>query len=139
MAKDPVVLTVTNDFAGLEDARRVMFSNMRADVAKISGALKLGSDLLEAARKADEAPTAIAKIENGINQMTQLVAQLNALIEEATKEFAAACEYLGEPVSDPEALFGQLQAFLAALAKAQREAQEKGSRDKRRASLLVSP
>jgi hypothetical protein len=138
IAKDPIVLSVSTDFAGLEDARRIMFSNLRADVTKIGSALKLGADLLEAVRKSEESPVSISKVEVGINEITRLVSELNARIEEAIKEFSLACEYLGEPVSDPETLFGQLQAFLAALAKTQKETHERVSRDKRRASLLVA-
>ena len=48
--------------------------------------------------------------------------------EEAVQNFNKTCGFLGEPISDPETLFGQLQAFMQSIARSAKDLQSKSKK-----------
>ncbi len=127
LKQEPEVLSVAYDFSNLEDAKHISFPNLTAEIAKISVGIGLANRLVEAS-SADNSLEENPKLREYLDSIVITSKWAESKGEEAVQNFSRTCGFLGEPISDPETLFGQLQAFMQSIAKSAKDLQAKAKK-----------
>lgn len=125
LKQEPDVLEIASEFTGLVEAKQSSFIALSAEVAKLAVGISLGSRIIESTENVEGMGDVCEKIRSGVNKINKVVKRLEALCEEAVLRFNATCVYLGEPISDPGTLFGQLIALLDCVSKSSQDVQAK--------------
>jgi hypothetical protein len=124
MNQEPELLSVISDFHDMEDAKKIAFSSLNAETAKISVGISLANKILEDPLTSEN-PLLKEKLEENLKIVSETSKLCEMQCETAVQSFNRICAFLGEPVSDPETLFGQLQAFLQTFDKSIKDVQAK--------------
>lgn len=125
LKQEPDVLNIATEFTNLQEVKQASFVSLNAEVAKLSVGISLGSRILEGTNSEGEASEVCMKIRKGVDNINATVKRLESLCEEAVQRFNATCIYLGEQVTDPGTLFGQLMALLDCVTVSSKEVQAK--------------
>jgi hypothetical protein len=128
LKQEPEVLAFASDFANLDNVKHVSFINISTDVAKVSTGLSIVSKLIDASEGDGSSVENIEKLKSVSLEINKAVSNLERKCEDAVQAFNKTCAFLGEPVSNPETLFGQLQEFLGCVAKSSKDLQTKAKK-----------
>lgn len=125
LKQEPEVLQLSSEFTCLQEAKQTSFVSLSGEVAKLAVGISVGSRIMESTENDPSMQEISDKIKSGVDKINATVLKLESLCEEAVHRFNATCLYLGETVSDPATLFGQLIALLDCLDKSTKEVQAK--------------
>ena len=122
---EPDVLELSNDFSCLNEVKQTSFVSISADVAKMAVGISVGSRIVEGSSNDPDMQGTSQKIKDSVEEISSSVKSMEAMCEEAVQRFSSTCAYLGELVSDPGTLFGQLNALLDCVEKSKNEVKAK--------------
>jgi tetratricopeptide (TPR) repeat protein len=125
LKQEAEVLELSSEFTCLQEAKQTSFVSISAEIAKLSVGISVGWRIVESTESDPGMREVSEKIREGVGRINGTVQRLEALCADAVSRFNATCVYLGEQVSDPATLFGQLIALLDSLDKSSREVQAK--------------
>lgn len=125
LKQEPDVLDIASEFSCLQEAKQTSFVALSAEVAKLSVGISIGYRITESTDNDESMREITANIRKGVENINSTVKKLEGLCEDAVHRFNTTCTYLGEPVSDPGTLFGQLIALLECITKSTKEVQAK--------------